>query len=82
MVFAINMGTGVNVNNISTNSTVTTGENTQFGWSSHQKRNYDIISTGFFDTVIGNFNMNLDNDIVDSTFNDPDIMNGMTNQLT
>jgi len=81
MVFAINMGTGVNVNNISTNGTVTSGENQQFGWSSHQKRIYDITTSGIFNTVLGNLVINIDNDIIDSTFNDPDLMSGMTNQL-
>lgn len=82
MVFTINMGTGVNVITQTSNSSVTTGENTQFGWSSHQKRNYDSNNSGLFYATINNINWSIDTDCVDATFISPKALGGFTNQMT
>lgn len=72
-VVNINM---INTNQLSSNSTIASGENAQFGWSSHQKRTYNLYTVGPFDVAPCNLNIIFDMDFADVPVFDPDVMGG------
>lgn len=80
MAFSVNIGGGIAINQQTSNNLVSNGENNQFGWSSHQKRNYSYNTIGQFFTQPANFGYIFDNDVIDSPIGDSDLMSGFTNQ--
>lgn len=80
MAFAVNIGAGIVINQQTSNNVVANGENNQFGWSSHQKRNYSYNTIGQLNITPYDLGAIIDNDILDSPFADNDLMGGFTNQ--
>lgn len=80
MSFTVNIEQGITVIKMATNSSISTGENTQFGWSSHQKRNYIFNTNGIYTEMSHNFNMVMDNDEADMFVNQTNAMYGSTFQ--
>lgn len=71
----------ININAMETDTGVFIGENSQFGWDSHQKQTSGV---GFVFGAFNQFPLNgyliTDNDYFDMPVNDQDIKTGFTNQ--
>lgn len=78
--FSVNIEQGITVLKMATNCSISTGENTQFGWSSHQKRNYMFNTNGYYTTMDHNFNVIMDNDHIDTFVDQDNTMAGATFQ--
>lgn len=75
------MPTIVNINKVivfqqSANSTVSSGENLQFGWSSSQKTVSSINNVGIANVVLFTLNYIVDNDVFDTPITNQAIGNG------
>lgn len=80
MSFSVNIEYGITVLKMATNCSISNGENTQFGWSSHQKRNYIYNTNGTYTDMSHNFNMIMDNDDLDMMVYQENDMTGSTTQ--
>lgn len=79
MAISINF-VSIVLNSQNRNATISIGENSQAGWSTHNKNNY---GNGFYagNTVSPNNIINiLDNDVVDMPVNDSDVVPSGQNQ--
>jgi hypothetical protein len=63
------------VNAMETNAGVFVGTNVQYGWSSHNKTNASMTGiSGESNEVVGNVNIIYDNDFIDTSIDDRDVM--------
>ncbi|WJH34750.1 hypothetical protein MJA45_20395 [Paenibacillus aurantius] len=80
MAVTVNLNSVV-VNAMQTDSGVFIGENTQFGWDSHNKRLVGNVSIfGQYNVLPSNLVILNNNVVIDTPINDQDIKFGFTNQ--
>lgn len=78
---AVNIAFGaINSNNMTTDCTISVGENNQVGWSAHGKFNYAngwiygmSLNTGIINSMV-------DNDVIDTPIMDNDVIPANQNQ--
>ncbi len=69
----------INVNNVSENATVTTGQNNQADWSWQGKNNMAAGTNNGINSMGGNLNILSDNDALDNPINNPNVVNPQPN---
>lgn len=80
MSVLVNIDNGVFINEMTSNNSVSSGENNQFGWHSHQKRTYIYNCTGHYYYLDGNTSEIIDNDYIDFYSYQDTEMQGFTSQ--
>jgi len=80
MSVEVNIGNGIYVSRLTTNSTISNGQNSQFGWSSHQKRTYIFNTSGPYMNLSNNKCVIIDNDEFDTIILDEKWMYGSSSQ--